>query len=129
MTEYNIRQLNSTDIFPMCSIISKIGIRQLKNCFDDQNISVFMQKGKLSKNAIMSLGASIAFDVAGVILENIQKCEDEIYTFLASVTDLTEEALRSMPPADFFNMVIDFFKKEELQDFIPVVSKLLNLEK
>lgn len=125
MTEYNFRQLNSTDIFPVCNIISKIGIRELKNCFDGQNISAFMQKGKMSKNAMMAFGASIAFDVAGVVLANMQKCENEIYTLLASVTDLTEEALRSMPPADFLNMVIDFFKKEELQDFIPVVSKLL----
>ncbi len=125
MTEYNFRQLNSSDIFPMCNIISKIGIRELKSCFDGQNISVFMQKGKMNKTAMMAFGASIAFDVAGVVLANMQKCENEIYTLLASVTDLTEEALRSMPPADFLNMVIDFFKKEELQDFIPVVSKLL----
>lgn len=129
MTEYNFRQLNSTDIFPMCNIISKIGIRELKNCFDGQNISAFMPKEKMNKNAMLAFGASIAFDVAGVILANMQKCENDIYTLLASVTDLTEEALRGMPPADFLNMVIDFFRKEELQDFILVVSKSLKLEK
>ncbi len=125
MTEYNFRQLNSTDIFPICNIISKIGIRELKNCFDGQNVSTFMHKGKQDKDAVIAFGVSIAFDVAGVVLANMQKCENEIYTLLASVTDLTEEMLRSMPPADFLNIVIDFFKKDELQDFIPVVSKLV----
>lgn len=125
MTEYNFRQLNSTVIFPVCNIISKIGIRELKSCFDSQNISAFAQKGKMSKNAMMALGASVAFDIAGVIFANMQKCENEIFTFLASVTDLTDEELRTMPPADFANIVVEFFKKEELQDFMKVVSKFL----
>ncbi len=123
MTEYNFRQLNSTDIFPVCSIISKIGIRDLKACFEGQNFSAITDTE--DENAMTSFGMGIALDVAGVIFANMQKCEKEIYKFLASITDLEEKDLRNMPPADFLNMVIDFFKKEELKDFMKVASKFI----
>lgn len=126
MTEYTFRKLTSTDIFPVCNIISKIGIRELKSCLDTQNLAAFAaQGGKKNKSAIMALGASVAFDIAGVVFANMQKCEAEIFTFLASVTDLTEDDLRTMPPADFADIIINFFKKEELGDFISVVSKFI----
>lgn len=123
MTEYNFRQLTSTDIFPVCNIISKIGVRELKTCFQGQDLSALTNTD--DENELMIFGAGIAIDVAGVVFANMQKCENEIYKLLASVTDLTEEKLRNIPPADFLNVVIDFFKKEELQDFMKVASKFI----
>ena len=126
MTKYNFRTLTSQDIFPVCNIIAKIGIKELKNCIDAQNLAAFAaQGGKNNKNAVMALGASVAFDIASVVFANMHKCEAEIYKFLASVSDLSEEDLRTMPPADFADVIISFFKKEELADFISVVSKFV----
>lgn len=123
MTEYNFRQLNSTDIFPVCNIISKVGIRELKTCFQGQDLSAVTNTE--DEGAMMALGAGVALDVAGVIFANMQKCQQEIYTFLSSVTELSEEELKAMPPADFADIVINFFKKEELKDFMKVVSKFI----
>lgn len=123
MTEYNFRQLNSTDIFPVCTILSKIGIREFKDCFDGSNVAAFFKDGKLDDNGKMALGASVTFDVIGVVLGNMEKCKNEIFRFLASVSDKTEKQLREMSPADFLNMLVDFSKKKELADFIKVVSK------
>lgn len=123
MTEYNFRQLNSTDIFPICNIISKIGIRELKDCFKGQDLSEMTDKK--NESAMMAIGASVTFDVAGVIFANMQKCQKEIYTFLSSVTELSQEELKAISPADFADIVINFFKKDELKDFIKVVSKFI----
>lgn len=123
MTEYKFRQLNSTDIFPVCNIISKIGIRELKTCFKGQDLSAVTNTE--DEGAMMALGAGVALDVAGVIFANMQKCQKEIYTFLSSVTELSEKELKTMPPADFADIVIHFFKKEELKDFMKVVSKFI----
>lgn len=123
MTEYNFRQLNSTDIFPVCTILSKIGIREFKDCFDGSNVAAFFKDGKLDDNGKMALGASVTFDVIGVVLGNMEKCKNEIFRFLTSVSDKTEKQLREMSPADFLNMLVDFSRKEELADFIKVVSK------
>lgn len=125
MENYTFRKLTSADIFPVCNIISKIGIRELKDCFNNQDITALALNNKTNNNAMFALGANIAFDVAGVVFANMPKCEKEIYKFLASVTDLTEKDLRNMPPADFADIIINFFKKEELQDFMKVVSKFL----
>lgn len=123
MTEYNFRQLNSTDIFPVCNIISKVGIRELKTCFQGQDLSAVINTE--DEGAMMALGAGVVLDVAGVVFANMQKCQKEIYTFLSSVTELSEEKLKAMPPADFADIVINFFKKEELKDFMKVVSKFI----
>lgn len=123
MTEYNFKQLNSTDIFPVCNIISKVGIRELKTCFQGQDLSAIANTE--DEGAMMALGAGVALDVAGVVFANMQKCQQEIYTFLSSVTELSEEELKAMPPADFADIVINFFKKEELKDFMKVVSKFI----
>lgn len=82
MTEYNFRKLNSTDIFPVCTILSKIGIREFKDCFDGSNVAAFFKDGKLDDNGKMALGASVTFDVIGVVLGNMEKCKNEIFRFL-----------------------------------------------
>lgn len=123
MTEYTFRQLKSTDIFPVCNIISKIGIKELRNSFKGQDISALTNAE--DEDAILALGVGVAFDVAGVVFANMHKCQQEIYAFLSSVTELSEEELKAMPPADFADIVIQFFKKEELKDFMKVVSKFI----
>ena len=123
MTKYNFRQLNSTDIFPVCNIISKIGIRELRDCFKGQDLSAMTNTD--DESAVMALGATVALDIAGIIFANMQKCQKEIYSFLSSVTGLSEKELKTMPPADFADIVIHFFKKEELKDFMKVVSKFI----
>ncbi len=125
--DYQFRQLSATDIFPMATIISKIGIKEFKTAFENDGIKKIIagNKGKSKDDLNAAVGIAVMLDLGGVVLANIGKCQNEIFAFLASVTETDEAEIRKLPLADFAELVISFFKKDELRDFIQVVSKFL----
>lgn len=122
---YEFRALCSKDIFPVCNIISKIGVKEFKTCFDSDEVKKMIASAGKDEDVTSAVGASIFFDIAGIVMGNMSKCENEIYSFLSSVTGLKVAALQKMGLADFAELIIEFFKKDDLKDFMKVVSKFL----
>lgn len=123
---YELKPLTSKDVFPMFRIISKFGIGEFKKCFDPQLIKeVVNEQGEIKGDKLASIvGVNIAFDIASIVMENIPKCEDEIYNFLEQISNLKRKEIEKMSMLDFFQMIVDVIKKEEFKDFFGVVSKL-----
>lgn len=120
--KYEFRELCAEDMFPMFKLMNKIGIRQFKNAFQSPEIVAAAKKA--ANGDTESLGVSIVFDIAGIIIENLPNCESDIYTMLASVSNLEQQQIRKMNMAEFFEMIVDFIKKPEFKDFFKVVSRL-----
>lgn len=127
---YEFRKLGAPDIFLMTKIISTIGIKEFKACLESDAIKDMVQnamvEGKENGNSnIISIGAGVVLEVANVILCNLPKCENDIYQMLAQTSNLSVDEIKAPGNAVmFFEMVIDFIKKEEFRDFIQVVSRL-----
>ena len=117
--KYELRKLEAKDIAPMASILSKIGIKEIKGCF-----SHVMTDGKNTEESIAAVGAAVMFEMAGVILGNYEKCQNDIFRFLSSLSGMDMKQIESMPLDTFAEMVIDVISKEEFKDFMKVVSKL-----
>lgn len=126
MKSYELRELTSKDVFPMFRIISKFGIGEFKKCFDPQLISQFIdENGDFDGDKLASIvGVNIAFDIASIVFENVPKCEDEIFDFLTSISNLKRKEIETMSMVDFFEMIVDVVQKKEFKDFFGVVSKL-----
>ena len=120
---YSLRNLEAKDIAPMASILYKIGIKEIKGCFNPEDIKE-LTDGKTAEDAIAAVGISVVFDIAGVILGNYEKCQNDIFRFLASLSGMDIKQVESLPLDTFAEMVIDVVKKEEFKDFMTVVSKL-----
>ena len=126
---YTFRKLSADDMFLMFSILKSIGVKELKNCFDKDQLKELMNvyqeadpdNGK--DKALTALGVDIALNVADVLLGNLPKCKEPLYNLLASVSGMSVDAIRA-DALLFTEMVIDFVKKEEFPAFIKVVSKL-----
>ena len=139
---YKLRALCAEDIFPVMTIIRKIGIKEFKDCFSKETLEnivdmfingaakVENKEGETNDsedNTLVAVGISIlpsVLDIADVLLTNIPKCETDFYKFLESISNLSVEEIRKMNMVDFFEMIVDVVKKEEFKDFIKVVSKL-----
>lgn len=129
---YTFRLLGAPDIFLMSKIISKIGIKEFKTCFEADGIKNLIQNAVVDKaqnggndTDIIGVGAGVALELASVILTNLPKCEADIYQMLSQTSNLSVEEIKAPGNAVMFlEMVIDFIKKEEFRDFIKVVSKL-----
>ncbi len=118
---YELRKLTSKDVFPMFRIISKIGVKEFKDCFDSEEIKSLISGKKADSNAV---GFAVLMNVAGVVISNIPKAEDDIFNFLASLSGMERKDVEALELAVFAEMIIDIVKKEEFKDFIGVVSKL-----
>ena len=131
MTENNIklRDLCADDMFPMFQIITKIGVKEFKSCFQsDEVINMVhdISNGDASKKeTLVSVGINVAFDVASVVVANVGKCKKEIYSFLSNLSGISEDEIAGLPMMQFVNMIVDVIKKEEFKDFFTAVSELL----
>lgn len=114
---YEIRPLVATDMGAICKIITAIGIRQFKECFKVEDF----------KNGnVEEVGFGVVFDIAGIIISNIPKAEDDIQTFIASVTGLSLTEVKGLPFADYGELIVKIVAKDDFQDFFSRVMKLFN---
>ena len=126
---YELRRLTADDVFPMFQIISKIGIKEFKACFESPEVMQMIKgaaSGEQSKDDVTtSIGMKVAFDLAGIIVSNLASCKSDIYQFLAQLSGMTAKEIGALPMMTFFEMIIDVIKKDEFKDFFQVVAKLL----
>lgn len=125
---YTLRSLQGADIFPMSAIIKKIGVKEFKNAFQDEEIKGLVQSinnGDMSKDAAANqAGMAVILNIADVVLGNLPRAEKDIYKFLASLSGMKPNEIAALPMATFTGMVIDVIQKDEFKDFIKVVSRL-----
>ena len=124
---FDLRNLMADDIFPMFQIISKVGIKEFKTCFESVEVKsaiADMVSGKSDASAMNAIGMTVALDIASLLVTNLPKCKDDIYSLLAQLSGMDKKEIASLPLATFVEMVIAVIKKEEFKDFFQVVSKL-----
>jgi hypothetical protein len=126
---YELRRLTADDVFPMFQIISKIGIKEFKACFESPEVMQMIKDAasneKAKDDVTASVGMKVAFDLAGIVVSNLASCKGDIYQFLAQLSGKTVKDIGALPMMTFFEMIIDVIKKEEFKDFFQVVAKLL----
>ena len=126
---YVFRRLCAEDMFLMLQIIKKIGIKEFKECFEDERVGVIIGKlfnkenGGTNTAALYTLGGTIMLPALDTIIGNIPKCKEELYTLLADVSNMAKDDIRKMDAVLFVEMLTDFIKKPEFPGFIKVVSK------
>lgn len=131
---YELRDLVADDLFPMFNIISKIGFREFKACFDTDEIrgviknltSDAEKKGKQmgKEDLATAVGMSLVFDIAGVILSHMADCKNDIYLLLSKLSGMSVKDISKLPMVTFMEMVMDVVKKKEFLDFFQAAVKL-----
>lgn len=131
---YTLRKLNSTDLFPTIKIISKIGLDELTQVFEGDVIKTLIAQTKAmnsSKDAEQSeqpkqseyiIGVGVALKLANKIMEHIPLCEQEIYSLLSRVSNMSVEEVQNLDIDVFMEMIFDFIMKKEFKDFFKVAS-------
>lgn len=129
---YELRDLQADDLFIVINIVNKIGIKEFKACFESEEVKAAvlnMAKAKEDDEAdesadVVSIGISVALDIATILLANIGKCKNDIYALLAQLSGLTVGDIAKLPVKTFTGMVIDLVKQEEFADFFQDAVKL-----
>ena len=133
---YELRSLTADDIFPMVQILSKVGLKEIKNCFDGEDVKKAIKAMASGKNSeinvetvenseinVEKVGIAVALDIASVIAENLPKCKDQIYQLLSQLSGMDKKQIAALPMATFIEMIIDVITQDGFKDFFQVVSK------
>lgn len=124
---FELRNLEADDMFPMFQIISKIGIKEFKSCFESDAVKAAVTNianGKDGNTDVAAVGMMIGLDIAGILLANIGRAKEDIYCLLANLSGMTRDQIAKLPMLTFTEMVIAVVKKEEFKDFFQAVTKL-----
>lgn len=121
------RALNAKDIYPVATIISKLGVKEFADVFKGLDIQAFTEEGVAGDELAAVVGIEAIMGIVSVILENLGKCQSDIDKLLASVYEVDVPTLQESPPAVYAEMIIETIKSEEFGDFFKVVLKLLGM--
>ena len=132
--EYDMRNLQATDIFSIVKILNGIGLKNIKEAIDFEEINK-IRKGMTEDNAednsekvYSQVGVKVVMSIATVILENLPKVENDLYTFVGSVIGVKAKDVAKMDMGDFMDVLIFIIQKEEFKDFFKRASKLIKQE-
>lgn len=127
--KFELRPLKSTDLGVVCKIVAGIGLREFKACLKSDAVIEAMSARDSKKddkdNIARNLGLEVVLDVAGIIMSNIPKVENDIQKFSASVAGLTLKEIQELDFADFGELIMQIIMKEDFKDFFGRVVKLL----
>ena len=125
--EYEMRKLQATDIFSVVKILNGIGLKNVKEAIDFEEINK-IRKGMTEENADVissQVGLNVVMSLATVIIENLPKVENDLYNFIGSVIDVKAKDVAKMDMGDFMDLLITIIQKEEFKDFFKRASKLI----
>lgn len=133
-----IRELKSSDIFPMVGILNKIGFKELKTILTPDKVKDMMKtfssdgkdenenKDDSGVDNTTVLGFNMILEVAGLVMGNLPSCEQELNRFIANVTNLSVKQVSDLPMSEYAEIIISIVQKQEFKDFFKAVSKLFN---
>lgn len=133
-TTFDLRELKSSDIFPMCKIMGKIGFKEFRDKLTPDNTKKIMttfnkkdgkdEKEKTKDDMVAFVGVNLVADIAEIIIKNLPSCEQDIYNFLSGLSGMKPKQIENLPLVTFTEMIIAVIQKDEFKDFFKVVSKL-----
>ena len=125
--EYTMRNLQATDIFSVVKILNGIGLKNVKEAIDFDEINK-IRKGMTEENADVissQVGLNVVMSLATVIIENLPKVENDLYNFIGSVIGIKTKDVAKMDMGEFMDILITIIQKEEFKDFFKRASKLI----
>ena len=125
--EYEMRNLQATDIFSVVKILNGIGLKNVKEAINFEEINK-IRKGLTEDNADVitsQVGLNVVMSIATIILENLPNVESDLYNFIGSVIDMKAKDVAKMDMGEFMDVLITIIQKEEFKDFFKRASKLI----
>jgi hypothetical protein len=120
---YTLRALQSDDLFLMLKVINKIGIKEIKKCFESEAVIKAIssvagdKKGEDVDNDVATVGMTVMLEIADVFARNLPACRDELYQLLSTLSGMTVEEIARLPMLTMVDMVMDVIKMQEFADF------------
>ncbi len=130
MAEIKYVDLTVDNLFDFCSVLDAVGVESVLGAFDKAEIAALQKAGKDAKG----IGIAVAMKISGIVIKNLSKARDEIYSFFANCmvwdngSKVTVDDLRKLKIGQFVKLIKEFFAKEDLADFFKEVAEYADSE-
>jgi hypothetical protein len=128
--EYTLRKPKATDLFVASKILKTIGVKNIYNCFNNEELEEIKTLAKSKKgNADVNyekVGLMVVTSVCDLLLEKLEYIQEPLIKFMSNLSGLKVKEIENLPPAEFMEMAITIIKMPEFVDFIKVVLKSFN---
>lgn len=132
--KYEMRSLQASDIFSVVKILNGIGLNNVKEAINIEEINEIRKtmtednSEDNSEKVYSQVGVKVVMSITTVILENLPKVENDLYTFVGSVIGVKAKDVAKMDMGEFMDLLIAIIQKEEFKDFFKRASKLIKQE-
>ena len=82
-------------------------------------------QGETGEATLKQVGLLTAFDIADILIGNLTKVEEEVYSLYAEMSGLSVEEIKEMEFGTLPLMVLDSINEVKNTSFFKVLSKLL----
>ena len=127
--KYQLRNPKAEDMFLMFRILSKIGIKNIRNCFNALAVKEAVRNAQKEKETgedadYTAVGLSVMFEIIGVIIEHTDDAKEDIYAFLSRLSGIEAGNIAELDMPDFADLLIEVVQLEGFRDFFMRVFKL-----
>ena len=127
--EYTLRKPKATDIFVVSKIIKSIGLKNIANCFNSDDLNLIRKSvsgDKVTDEVLYKAGATIMLSIGDLILEKLDIVKDDVIKLMSNLSGLKTKDVEDLPLVTFTEMFMDIIKEPDFLDFIKVVLKSFN---
>jgi len=117
--KYKLRKLTIKDFAPISRIISKVGVKEFAKVLQsDELMETFRGLSGNSDNDVTYAGISAVVEVIGVVLENYEKAEADLLSFLASMAGISAKELGDEEPAVLVELIKGVVTQDGFMGFL-----------
>ena len=127
--EYTLRKPKATDLFVVSKIIKGIGLKNIADCFNSDEIKVIRNSvsgEKVSSETLNQAGITIMLSIGELILDRLDDVKDDVIKFMSCLSGLKIKEVEDLPITEFAEMLMAIIKEPDFVDFIKVVLKSFN---
>lgn len=129
-SKFTLGRFQATDLVTMATLLSKIGLGKVTDAFGKDNVmSLLANMDDKKEDKVAVVGMGIVLQIAEIILGNLEKCQNELYSLLSSISGMSVEEIKTLDAVDFFELIVEVIQLQQFRDFIKVASRLRNLAK
>lgn len=118
---YVLHELQAQHLFLLTRVIGKLDLKSIASVFASK-VDVDKVDGE---DAVRSVGYDTAIEIVGLVIEKLPDCQNDLFKFLATISNLNEKQVAALPLNHFVNMVSDVVRKDEFADFFTACAKFL----
>ena len=127
--EYTLRKPKATDLFVVSKIIKGIGLKNIADCFNSDEIKVIRNSvsgEKVSSETLNQAGITIVLSIGELIFDRLDDVKDDVIKFMSCLSGLKIKEVEDLPITEFAEMLMAIIKEPDFVDFIKVVLKSFN---